>query len=88
LVEFCTHRAAHGHTTEERAAYENAGEEAPRDAKFPSAAELNMIAQEYFEQHGSGDQVQNPSAPGGLQAPKQAFENGYAEGFKKTHHSQ
>ena len=92
LVEFYTHRAAHGHTAEERAAYESgkkSGEEAPRDAKLPSAAELNMMAQKYFEQQGSsGDQVQNPSAPGGLQARKQAFENGYTQGFKKTHPSQ
>lgn len=87
LVEFYTHRAAHGRTAEERAAYkmgEKAGQEAPPDAKLPSAAELNMMAQKYFKQ-GSGDQLQNPSRAGGLQAWKLAFEKGYEDGFKKTH---
>jgi len=87
-----THRAAHGRTAEERAAYElgeKAGEQAPRDAKLPTDAELNMIAQKYFEQQGSSDdQLRNPSPAGGLEARKQAFEKGYTDGFKKTHSDQ
>ena len=58
VAVFFTHRAAHGRTAEERAAYESgekAGEQAPRDAKLPTDAELNMIAQKYFEQQGSSD---------------------------------
>jgi hypothetical protein len=39
------------------------------------AAKLNMIAQEYFKQEGTGSQ-QNWDL---------AFENGYMEGSKKTH---
>jgi hypothetical protein len=55
VTAFYTHRAAHGRTPEERAAYaigERAGEQAPRDAKLPTAAELNMMAQKFFEQQG------------------------------------
>ena len=81
VTAFYTHRAAHGRTAEERTAYaigERAGEEAPHDAKLPSAAELNMMAQKYFEQQGSGNK-QNWDL---------AFENGYAEGFYKTHPGQ
>ena len=52
-----------------------AGEQAPRDAKLPTPAELNMIAQKYFEQQGSGNKGNWDLA----------FENGYEEGFKKTH---
>ena len=88
---FCTHRAAHGRTAEQRAAYEvgeKAGEQAPREAKLPTDAELNMMAQKYFEQQGSGDQLPNLSPAGGLQARKQAFEKGYTNGFKKTHPQQ
>jgi hypothetical protein len=44
-----------------------------------------MIAQKYFEQQGSGDELQNSSPAGGLQARKEAFEKGYTDGFKKTH---
>ena len=78
VTAFYTHRAAHGRTPEERAAYaigEKAGEEAPAGAKLPTAAELNMMAQKYFKQQGSGNQ----------QDWDLAFENGYDEGFKKTH---
>src|SRR5438093_10227173 len=88
---FCTHRGSHGRTAEERAAYEigeKAGEQAPRDAKLPTDAELNVIAEKYFEQQGSGDELRNPSPAGGLQARKQAFEKGYTDGFKKTHPEQ
>src|SRR5438876_12264401 len=48
VTAFYTHRAAHGRTPEERAAYwigEKVGEQAPRDAKLPTRAELNMMAQ-------------------------------------------
>ncbi len=78
VTAFYTHRAAHGRTPEERAAYaigEKAGEEAPAGAKLPTAAELNIMAQKYFKQQGSGNQ----------QDWDLAFENGYDEGFKKTH---
>lgn len=91
VMVFYTHHGAHGRTAEERAAYEigeKAGEQTPRDAKLPTEAELNMIAQKYFEQQGSGDQVRNPPQAGGPIAWKEAFENGYADGFKKTHPQQ
>src|SRR5438067_12726338 len=91
VAVFFTHRAAHGTTAEERAAYESgekAGEQAPRDAKLPTDAELNMMAQKYFEQQGSGEQLRNPSRAGGLEACKQAFEKGYTAGFKKAHPQQ
>ena len=79
VTAFYTHRAAHGRTAEERAAYaigEKAGEEAPAGAKLPTDADLNMMAQGYFKQQGSGEQ----------QSWDLAFENGYTDGFKKTHH--
>ena len=88
VAVFWTHRGSHGRTAEERAAYEigeKAGEQTPPDAKLPTDDELNMMAQKYFEQQGSGDQLQNPPPPGGLEARKQAFEKGYREGFKKVH---
>ncbi|MGZ5545567.1 MAG: hypothetical protein ACXWIU_12915 [Limisphaerales bacterium] len=78
VTAFYTHRAEHGRTAEERAACaigERAGEQAPRDAKLPTAAELNIMAQKYFEQQGSGNK-QNWDF---------AFENGYEDGFRKTH---
>jgi hypothetical protein len=81
VTAFYTHRAAHGRTAEGRAAYaigEKAGEEAPAGARLPTAADLNMMAQKYFKQQGSGEQ----------QSWDLAFENGYRDGFKKTHHRQ
>ena len=78
VTPFYTHRAVHGRTSEERAAYavgEKAGEEAPTEAKVPTAAELNMMAQQTFKLQGSGEQ----------QSWDLSFENGYADGFKKTH---
>jgi hypothetical protein len=89
VAVFWSHRGSHGRTAEERAAYEigeKAGVQAPRDAKLPTDDELNLMAQKHFEQQGSGDQLQNPPPPGGLEARKQAFENGYRDGFKKVHH--
>ena len=76
---FYSHRATHGRTAPERAANaigEKAGEEAAADAKLPTDADLNMIAQKYFKHQGSGEQ----------QSWDLAFENGYTDGFKKTHH--
>jgi hypothetical protein len=78
VTAFYTHRGAHGRTAEERQAYwigEKAGEQAPGDAKLPTPAELNMMAQSYFKQQGSGNQGNWDLA----------FENGYGDGFKKTH---
>ena len=78
VTAFYTHRAAHGRTAEERSAYLiglKAGEQAPAQAILPTDAELNMMAQKYFKQQGSGDQ----------QSWDLTFENGYADGFKKTH---
>jgi hypothetical protein len=78
VTAFYTHRAAHGRAAEERSAYAiglKTGEQAPADAILPTDAELNMMAQKYFKQEGSGDQ----------QSWDLAFENGYTDGFKKTH---
>jgi flagellar biosynthesis/type III secretory pathway protein FliH len=78
VISFYTHRAAHGRTAEERAAYVigvKAGEQAPAKATLPTAAELNMMAQKYFKQQGSGNQ----------QTWDQGFEHGYTDGFNKTH---
>src|SRR5438552_18788192 len=79
VTAFYTQRTAHCRTAQERAAYaigEKAGEEARAEAKLPTDADLNMIAQKYFKQQGSGKQ----------QSWNLAFENGYTDGFKKTHH--
>ena len=78
VTAFYTHRAANGRTAEERSAYAiglKAGEQAPADVILPTEAELNMMAQKYFKQQGSGDR----------QGWDLAFENGYADGLKKTH---
>jgi hypothetical protein len=78
VTAFYTHHAAHGRTAEERSAYAiglKAGEQAPAQAILPTDAELNMMAQKHFKQHRSGDQ----------QSWDLAFENGYVDGFKKTH---
>ena len=91
VAVFYTHRGADSRTVEERAAYEigeKAGMEAPAGANLPTDAELNMMAQKYFERQGSGAEFQNPPQPGGLEARKQAFEKGYTDGFKKTHPQQ
>ena len=78
VTSFYTHRAAHGRTAEDRAAYATGlkvGEQAPLGATLPTAADLNMMAQKYFKQQGSGNQ----------QTWDQGFENGYTDGFNKTH---
>src|SRR5437870_12938931 len=85
VTVFFTHRAAHGRTAEERAAYEigeKAGEQSPRDAKVPSAGEFNMMAQKYLERQGAGDELRNLSSAGGLHARKQAFVKGDTDGFR------
>jgi hypothetical protein len=81
VTAFYTRRTAHGRTSEERSAWfigENAGEQAAPGEKLPSDAALNMMAQEFFKRQGSGDQ----------QTWDFAFEQGYDEGFKKTHPAQ
>ena len=78
ISAFYTHRAAYGRTAGQRSAYAiglKAGKQAPADAILPTDAELNMMAQKYFKEEGSGDQ----------QSWNLAFENGYADGFKTTH---
>jgi hypothetical protein len=47
----------------------------PRDAKLRTPAGLNMMAQKYFEQHGSGNKSNWDLA----------FEHRYEDGFTKTH---
>jgi hypothetical protein len=79
-VGFYTQRAKHGHTSEERAAYaigEQAGADAPPQAKLPSDAALNIMAQEAFKRQGVAEK----------QSWDLAFENGYADGYRKTHQS-
>ena len=91
VTAFYTKRAEHGRTAAERQGYwigEKAGEQAPRDSKMPTPAELNMTAQKYFKQQGSGEQLRSPSREGELQAWHLAFEKGYTDGFKKTHPQQ
>jgi hypothetical protein len=66
------------HSSDERAAYAiglKVGEQAPPGATLPTATDLNMMAQKYFKQQGSGNQ----------QNWDQGFENGYTAGFNKTH---
>ena len=81
VTTFYTHRAAHGRTADGRAAYiigEKVGAQAPAGAELPTPADLNMMAQNYFKRQGSGEQ----------QSWDLAFENGYTDGFRKTHHRQ
>lgn len=76
VTAFYTQRAAHGRTPEERQAYaigKQVGEQAPRNAKLPTAAELNIMAEKHFERQGSGDK-------GNWNL---AFEHGYEDGFRK-----
>jgi hypothetical protein len=88
---FMSHRAAHGTTAEERAAYElgeKAGEQAPPGATLPTEAELNATAEKYFQQQGPVEQLRNPSRAADPEAFKQAFRKGYTAGFNKTHQQQ
>jgi len=78
VTAFYTRRAEHGRTSEERSPWfigEKAGEQAAPGETLPTAAALNMMAQEYFKRQGSGDQG----------SWDLAFEHGYEEGFNKTH---
>jgi hypothetical protein len=80
VTAFYTQRATHGRTAEERSAYAigaKVGQSASANAMLPTNAELNMMAQKYFRQHGAGNQDNWDLA----------FENGYTDGFKKTHRS-
>jgi hypothetical protein len=43
------------------------------------------MAQKYFKQQGIDDQLRSSSRAAELQAGNQAFEDGYADGFKQTH---
>jgi hypothetical protein len=88
VTAFYTHRAAHGRTADERAAYAiglKVGEQAPSGATLPTDADLNMMAQKYFKQQGSGNQLRSPSRAAQLRAWDFAFETGYTDGFNKTH---
>jgi hypothetical protein len=79
-VAFFNARVRHGRTPEERDGYavgEKVGEQAPADATLPSDAALNSMAQQYFKTKGSGN----------MQTWDAGFENGYTEGFRKTHPS-
>ena len=78
VTAFYTHHAEHGRTAEERQAYwigEKTEEQAPHDATLPAPAALNMMAQKYFKEQGSGNQSDW----------NLAFEHGYEDGLKKTH---
>src|SRR5438094_10218468 len=78
VTSFYTHRAAHGRTAGGRAAYAigmKMGEQARPGATSPTAADLNMMAQKYFKQQCTG----NPHTR------DQVSENGYTNGFSKTH---
>lgn len=79
VVAFYTHRAERGRTAEERSAYfvgKHAGEKAAvAGGKLPTAADLNMMAQDYFKREGSGEQM----------AWDLAFEHGYEDGFRDKH---
>jgi len=78
VTAFYNDRTAHGRTAMERSAYAigcKAGEQTSAHATLRSDAELNVMAQKYFKQQGSGDQ----------QSWDLAFENGYTDGFTKTH---
>lgn len=57
VTAFYTHRAAHGRTPDERAAYwigEKAGEQALRGAKLPTAAELNLMLRSILSSRDRG----------------------------------
>jgi len=75
VTSFYTHRAAQGRTPDERAGYAVGVQASASAQKLPTAAELNMLAQEYFQKQGSGNK----------QDWDLGFERGYEDGFKKTH---
>src|SRR4051812_21636371 len=78
VTAFYTHRAEHGRSADERAGYwvgKKAGEESAPDARLPTAAALNLMAQEFFKRQGSGNQMDWDLG----------FEHGYEDGFNNTH---
>ena len=78
VTAFYTHRAEHGRSSDERAGYwvgKKVGEESAPDAKLPTAAALNMMAQDYFKRQGLGNQ----------QDWDLGFEHGYEDGFNSRH---
>jgi hypothetical protein len=79
VTAFYTERAKQGRTSDERSAYvigKRAGEESAAAGKpLPTAAGLNMMAQERFKQEGSGNQSDWDLG----------FERGYEDGFKARH---
>lgn len=74
-TSFYTHRAAQGRNADERAGYAIGVQASTNAQKLPTAAELNMLAQECFKKQGSGNK----------QDWDLGFERGYEDGFKKTH---
>lgn len=79
VVAFYTQRAAHGHTSAERSAYDlgaTAGSEAPTGAKLPYASDMNEMAQKAFDLQGGKAEPMTW---------KSAYGHGYEDGFKKTH---
>ena len=44
-----------------------------------------MMAQKYFKQQGTGNQLRNSSRAGEMQVGDLGFENGCSDGFKETH---
>src|SRR3982750_1390244 len=77
VTSFYTYRAAHGRNGDERAGYAiglQAAANAPAKAKLPTAAQLNMLAQQYFKRQGSGNQ----------QDWDLGFARGYEDGFNKA----
>lgn len=78
-MAFATHRAAHGHTPAERAAYEfgaKAGGEAPEGARLPYASDMNEMAQRAYNKEGAKAEPMTW---------KSAYGHGYEEGFRKSH---
>lgn len=79
VTAFYTERAKHGRTSSERSAYsigKRAGEEAvAAGKKLPTAADLNMMAQDYFEKQGSGEKMNWDLS----------FEHGYEDAFNAHH---
>ena len=79
VTAFYTHRAEHGRSPDERAGYwvgKKVGEESAPDAKLPTAAALNTMAQDYFQRQGSGGNKGDWDL---------GFEHGYEDGFNSKH---
>jgi len=79
IVGFCTHRAAHGHTPEERAAFDEGvkfGVQAAPGSELPSMAGMNEMAEKILSMETRKDDPM---------AWKTAFENGYQAGYARNH---